>query len=524
MTERIRLIESLKIESNWDIIVIGGGATGLGIAVDSVSRGYKTLLLEQEDFAKGTSSKSTKLVHGGVRYLAQGNIGLVREALRERGILLKNAPHLVKKQSFIIPIYSWFDAFFYTIGMKIYDFLSGKLGFGRSIFLSRDIMESQLEVLDNKNLKGGVLYYDGQFDDSRLAVNLAQTSIKLGASILNHFKVTALLKSQASTVVGVKAKDMETGKVYEIFGKNIVNATGVFADDVLKMDDKHATKTIRPSQGVHLVLDSKHLPGNKAIMIPNTDDGRIIFFVPWHDRVLIGTTDTPLDEYQLEPMAMDKEIEFLLNTANEYLKSKIKRSDILSIFAGLRPLAVPKNGSKNSKEISRSHKIFISDSGLINIIGGKWTTYRKMAEDVIDHMIETGGLEPKKCTTAELRVHGWESKQDGPKRFSHYGSDSLNIENLLEINPELREKLHPDLPFVKAEVVWAIRHEMARTVEDVLARRVRALFINARASLEAAPVVAEIIAQEIGHDTIWEELQTRMYRQLASKYLLEEPS
>ncbi len=520
MFNRNTLIKLLKARSDWDVIIIGGGATGLGIALDSTTRGYKTLLLEQVDFAKGTSSRSTKLVHGGVRYLAQGNIDLVKEALYERGLMLQNASHLVHKQSFIIPNYKWWDNIFYTIGLKIYDFLAGKLSFGKSIRISKKQTKLRLLTIKEENLKGGVQYYDGQFDDSRLAINIAQSAIEHGAIVLNHFKVVQLLKNADGSVNGVVAKDTETNSTYSLNAKVVINATSVFTDEVLKMDDSSAKNIIRPSQGVHLVLDQSFLPGKDAIMIPKTDDGRVLFLVPWHNRVVVGTTDTILDSHSLEPKALDKEVDFILSTANKYLTKNVTKKDVLSIFAGLRPLAAPKDKSEKTKEISRSHKIIVSDSGLITIIGGKWTTYRRMAQDTVNRTITLGKLPRTSCKTKSLLIHGANGKVDHTNHMYIYGTDKKAIEQLIVDSPELGEKLHPRLEFVKAEVVWAIRNEMARTVEDVLARRVRVLFLDAKAAIEIAPLVASLLAKELNKNKVWEQKQVAVFTEIANHYII----
>jgi glycerol-3-phosphate dehydrogenase len=519
--QRNTLIKQLNLTPNWDVIVIGGGASGLGIALDSATRGYKTLLLEQVDFAKGTSSRSTKLAHGGVRYLAQGNIDLVKEALHERGLLLKNASHLVGNQSFIIPNYSWWDNFFYTIGLKIYDFLAGKLSFGKSHRISKRDTLARLATLKSEKLIGGVVYHDGQFDDARLAINIAQSAIEHGATVLNHFKVEKLLKNDAGSINGVVAKDTETNIVYTLKTKVVFNATGVFTDEVLKMDNVSAKNIIRPSQGVHLVLDKSFLPGNDAVLIPKTNDGRVLFLVPWHQRVLVGTTDTLLDSHSLEPKALDEEIDFIIDTANRYLSKKVTKKDVLSIFAGLRPLAAPEDKSEKTKEISRSHKIIVSNSGLITITGGKWTTYRRMAEDTINKAIQLGKLSKFKCKTKNLLIHGANSNMDKSHHFCIYGSDRKGIEELIRASPELAEKLHPQLEFTKAEVVWAIQNEMARTVEDILARRVRALFLDAKATIEMAPMVATILAKELNKDSDWEQRQISDFTKIASQYIIK---
>jgi glycerol-3-phosphate dehydrogenase len=520
---RPALIAQLTSQPSWDLIVIGGGATGLGVAIDGLSRGYKTLLLEQTDFAKGTSSRATKLVHGGVRYLAQGDISLVREALYERGLLLKNAPHLVKNQSFIIPNYEWWGGPYYTFGMKIYDLLSGKLSLGAAEHISKQETIKRLGNIKTEGLHGGVVYQDGQFDDARLAINLAQTAVELGGTLLNHCAVRGILKDAQGQVAGVKAVDSETGKAYEIKAKAVVNATGIFVDEILQLDKPGTKKLVRPSQGVHIVLDKSFLPGDDAIMIPKTDDGRVLFAVPWHERVILGTTDTPLNEYSEEPKALEEEIDFILRTAGRYLARAPKRSDALSVFAGLRPLAAPQGDSEKTKEISRSHKILVSEAGLITITGGKWTTYRRMGQDTVDKAISLGKLPKAESKTASLAIHGALATTDDDRR-NHlyvYGSDQPALLELIEQQPALGEKLDDTLEFVKAEVVWAARYEMARTVEDVLARRVRVLFLDAEAAVRMAPTVAALLAQELGHDYAWQQAQVTEFTKTAQNYLLE---
>ncbi|WP_415859556.1 glycerol-3-phosphate dehydrogenase/oxidase [Aureibaculum sp. 2210JD6-5] len=518
--QRETLIEQLQSDSNWDVIIIGGGATGLGIALDSVTRGYKTLLLEQIDFAKGTSSRSTKLVHGGVRYLAQGNIDLVKEALYERGLMLKNASHLVTNQSFIIPNYKLWDTLKYTIGLKLYDFLAGKLSFGKSIRINKKKTTSRLSTIRTDKLKGSVVYHDGQFDDSRLAINIAQTCIEKGATLLNYCKVIKLLKDDTGKVNGVVAHDRERDECYNLNAKVIINATGVFTDEVLQMDNENAKNMVRPSQGIHLVLNKSFLPGNDAIMIPKTDDGRVLFLVPWHDKVVVGTTDTLLDSHSLEPKPLDKEVDFIIATANKYLNKKVSKQDVLSIFAGLRPLAAPKDDSEKTKEISRSHKIIISESELITITGGKWTTYRRMAQDTINKAISIGKLPNKECKTKNLSIHGAMNNLDRTNHLYIYGTDQKGIEELIVKEPKLGEKLHPKSDFTKAEAVWAIRNEMARTIEDVLARRVRMLFLDARAAIISAPIVAELLAKELGKDKVWERKEIDNFTKIAKQYVL----
>ncbi|RSK36081.1 glycerol-3-phosphate dehydrogenase/oxidase [Hymenobacter metallilatus] len=522
--QRATLLRQLDTTPVWDLLVIGGGATGLGVALDGLSRGYKTLLLERTDFAKGTSSRSTKLVHGGVRYLAQGDVGLVREALYERGLLLKNAPHLCKNQSFIIPNYEWWGGAFYTIGLKLYDLLAGKLSLGAATHISRQQTLRRLSNIRPQGLRGGVVYQDGQFDDARLAVNLAQTGIELGGTLLNHVAVTGMLKDENGQVVGVRALDEETGQTYELRSKVVVNATGVFVDEILQLDQPGRPKLVRPSQGVHLVLEVSFLPGDDALMLPKTDDGRVLFAVPWHNRVLVGTTDTPLDEYDEEPQALEAEIDFILRTAGRYLAHPPQRADVLSVFAGLRPLAAPQNGSAATKEISRSHKLLVSAGGLLTITGGKWTTYRRMGQDTVDKAIALGRLPKAASQTATLRIHGAQPTTDYSNHLYVYGSDQPALLELVVQRPELGRKLDPQLPFLAAEVVWAARFEMARTVEDVLARRVRMLFLDAKAAIGAAPQVAALLAQELGHDPAWQQQQVAAFTALAQRYQPLQPT
>ncbi len=505
------------LEGHFDIVIVGGGASGLGAAVDAASRGHRVLLVEQSDFAKGTSSRSTKLVHGGVRYLKQGNVSLVLEALRERGLLVRNAPHLVHSLPFVIPNYHWWEGPFYGIGMKVYDGLAGRLGLEPSRWLTREDVLGVLPNIESEGLNGGIIYHDGQFDDSRLAINLAQTAVEKGAVLINYMRCCGLIKEGAH-VAGVRLRDEESGHEMEVRAKVVINATGVFADAVRRMDDAGAKAMLSPSQGIHFVLPREFLPGDTAIMIPKTDDGRVLFAVPWHSRVVVGTTDTPVDESSLEPRALPDEIDFIFTQVSRYLTRDPKRSDVLSVFAGLRPLIKAEAGS--TAALSRDHLISISESGLITLAGGKWTTYRKMAEDVIDHAEMIGALDHRQCVTHELPVHGYQPSTNDESHLHYYGSDAASIRELIVADPVLGERLHPRLEFIKAEVIWHVRHEMARTVEDVLARRTRALLLDARASLEAATVVAELMAQELGQTPEWQQAQVTAYQALASGYLL----
>ena len=514
------LLQQLRNQPDtiWDIIIIGGGATGLGIALDGATRGFKTLLLEQSDFAKGTSSRSTKLVHGGVRYMAQGDLLLVVEALHERGLMLKNAPHLTSNQEFVVPVYTLFDVIKYTVGLKFYDLLAGRLSMGKSHFLNRENTLARLPQLKSERLKGGIVYHDGQFDDSRMALALAQSCVDSGGTVLNYVKAISLLKDENGKIKGVKAKEMVSGDEINIMAKLVINATGVFADAVSRLDNPLAKPTMKPSQGVHIVLDKSFLPGNTAIMIPKTDDGRVLFAIPWYNKVVVGTTDTPVDTISLEPVALKSEINFILHTAAKYLVKSPRREDILSVFAGLRPLAANPDNPHSTKEVSRRHKITISSSGLLTIVGGKWTTYRRMAEETIDKAIAKGFLEKKICVTSDHSLLS-DSANISTDRLRIYGDKSKEIENITIENPATITPIHPGFPYIRAEIIWICRNEMPVTIEDILARRTRALFLNAQASTEIAGEVASMMAQELGYDLLWQQNQVQSYIQLTKNYI-----
>ncbi len=520
MNRKIAIEKLTKTEEPFDFVVIGGGATGIGIALETSSRGYKTLLLEKSDFTKSTSSKSTKLVHGGVRYLAQGDIGLVREACVERGLLLKNAPHLVRNQSFVIPTFGLFDELMYTVGLTFYDILAGKYSLGRSLRISKKKTIEKLPTIQREKISAGVIYHDGQFDDSRLAINALQTAIESGANAINYMEVNELQKDNSGFINGVVATDLETGKSYNVKSKAVVNATGVFADEILQMDSPGKRNTIRPSQGIHIVLDKSFLPSDYALMIPKTDDGRVLFAVPWHGKVVVGTTDTPINSPDLEPVALDEEVDFVLRTMAKYLTKAPNRADVLSIFAGLRPLAAPKDGEAKTKEISRSHKITVTSSHLFTMIGGKWTTFRRMAQDMVDKVEQTKGWKKTKTNTRHLKLHGYTKTVNFKDPLYFYGSDKDNLIELMNQEPLLKALLSDRLKIFAAQVVWAVRFEMARTVEDFLSRRVRCLLLDAREAILIAPKVAALMAKELGKDDEWQKKQVGEFEAIASKYIL----
>ena len=518
--DRTQGIEALQSRQQpWDFVIIGGGATGLGCAIDAAARGYEPLLLEMHDFAKATSSRSTKLVHGGVRYLEQGNVSLVFEALKERERLQDNAPHLVKNLPFVVPSYKWWEAPYYGIGMKVYDLLAGSQNFGRSRYLNREQTIEHLPTVETEGLRGGILYFDGQFDDTRLAVNMAQTAVEEGAVLLNYMKVTELTKTNGR-VDGVVAECQENGTTFEINARSVINATGIFTDTIREMDDPGASSTLRPSRGTHIVLDKSFLPGDSAIMVPKTDDGRVLFAIPWNDRVVVGTTEAEVDDVSLEPIPGQEELDFLLTHAQRYLAKDPGPEDVLSVFAGIRPLVAPPGSNGDTSEISREHQLYVSDSGLVTISGGKWTTYRKMAEDTIDKAAQSAELPRRPSHTDTLRLHGWHEHAEQFGDLAAYGADAEEIEALMEAHPELETPLDDRLPIRGAQVVWAARHEMARTVEDVLSRRTRCLLLDAQASIDVAPKVAELLAKERDLPDSWAEKQVEAFTEVARNYLM----
>ena len=500
----------------FDMVVIGGGATGIGIALDAAARGYQVALFEQHDFGKGTSSRSTKLIHGGVRYLQQGNITLVRDALRERGWLCKSVPHLVYPLPTIVPLYRWWEAPYYGTGLKIYDLLAGRWGLGKSKLLSRTETIEKLPTINQNNLRGGVCYFDAGFDDTRLLLSLAQSAIEQGAICLNYTPVEKFLL-QNDKITGVVVSDRESGTQIEVTAKVVVNATGPFSDELRKLSQADVEPQIAASQGIHLVAGRQFLPSDSALIVPKTPDGRVVFAIPWHEHTLIGTTDTPLQSVSLEPKPLEEEIDYLLETVAGYLNPVPTRADVLSVFAGIRPL-VRQSGQGKTSKLGRDHSIHISSQGLVTILGGKWTTFRKMAEDCVDRAAQAAGLPTVACTTMKQTVFGSDgSALTGPLQI--YGAQGPEVAALIEQRSDYTEPLDSELPYLAGQVVWAARHEMARTVEDVLARRLRALFLNAQAAVRSAPRVASLLAEELGRDQAWQQQQVEDFTALAQQYL-----
>jgi glycerol-3-phosphate dehydrogenase len=510
----------------WDVLVIGGGATGLGAAVEAASRGYRTLLVERSDFAKETSSRSTKLVHGGVRYLQQMNVTLVLDALSERGHMLRNAPHLVHDLNFVIPAYSYFSLPYYGVGLKVYERLSGKLSFGHSQLLSRKTALEKLPGVKSDGLRGGILYHDGQFDDARYAIALLRTLEDLGGTALNYVAATDLIERDGK-VIGIRARDKEDGVEFELRAKAVVNATGVHVEQIIDMDGQSHKSLLAISQGSHFVLPRSFLPGDTALMIPKTADGRVLFAIPWHGALIVGTTDVAVDSASPEPRALHEEKAFLCAHIGRHMDHAPQPEEILSVFSGLRPL-VRKGHAKTSK-LSRDHTILVSPAGLITVTGGKWTTYRRMGQDTIDRAAQVAGLPKSPSRTLDLKLHGWTPEPTTATSAWEcvYGSDlpavqALSGEAAGGEDASLGALLHPRLPFRRREVVWAARHEMARTVEDVLARRTRALFLDARAAIEAAPTVANLLARELGRSDDWKLNDLANFLKTAKGYLYTE--
>lgn len=523
--QRSQLLAALDDPSEWDVFIIGGGATGLGAALDACLRGYRTLLVEASDFAKGTSSRSTKLIHGGVRYLRSGQIGMVRESLNERGRLLQNAPHIAHPARFVIPAYGRGQRWFYYVGMKLYDSLAGKRNIAPAQLLSAASVKEHLPTLRSDGLRGGVLYSDGQFDDARLALALAQSALDSGGTVVNYARVVRL-EHRGGKVVGATVRDEETGTEYGIRARTVINATGVFARQVIDLDeavDAGQRTTIVPSRGTHIVVDADFLPGNEALLIPETDDGRVLFAIPWQGRLLVGTTDQATEQVSLEPQPEAAEIEYLLNHAGRYLAAKPQLADVRSTFAGLRPL-VGKPGKEGSTAgLSREHEISVSKSGLISVIGGKWTTYRQMGQDVVDLAARTAALPERACGTHDYRLFGAEratsATYDWSSPLAGFEPFRDELAQLIKADPSLSEPLHSKLPFKKAHAVLAVRNELARTTDDVLARRTRALLVDAAAAVEAAKTVAALIGKELGSSPERIAADQTAFEQIARQYL-----
>lgn len=505
------------MNEDFDVIIIGGGATGLGTAVESASRGYKTLLLEAYDFGKGTSSKSTKLVHGGIRYLANLDFELVSEGLDERFYFLQNAPHLAHAQPYLVPFYSFFDKVKYFLGIKLYDYLAKNKKVGQSKFLNLDETLKYAPDLNKNKLKGGAIYFDGQFDDTRMLVTLLRTFQSMGGVAYNYHEVTNFIKDPNGKITGVNVLDKISQTKLEFSASVVINATGTFTDTILDLDDQDLQhNNVESAQGTHLVFDKDVFDSSCALVIPETPDGRILFVLPWHNKVIVGTTDIAVPKPTLDPQAQYTEIIFILDTLNQYTSRIVSKEQIKSVFAGQRPLVRPKN-AKNSSKISRKHEILYSESGLISIVGGKWTIYRLMGEDVINFVVNKALLAPSTSRTRNLGLFA-----STPNQYKYplnvYGSEA---DVILELQKELNnfETIHINLPYLQAEVIYQVRYEMAKTLEDVLIRRTRAIFLDAQAAIESAKLVADLMAKELNQNEEWIKQQLKEFMITANKYL-----
>jgi glycerol-3-phosphate dehydrogenase len=516
--QRSTQINQLQQTQVWDVVIIGGGATGVGAALDAASRGYSTLLLEKFDFGKGTSSKSTKLVHGGVRYLAQGNYKLVKEALKERGLLLKNAPNITKSQAFVLPVFSYWQWFYYAAGLLLYDFLSGKLSLGKTKIFGKHKTIQALPSINPASLVGSIVYYDGQFNDTRLLIDIAKKAIQFKACILNYAEVISFEKNSEQKVSGLQFKDILNNKIYKVPAKTIINATGVFVDALMKLDHATHAPIIAASQGIHLVISKVFFEGTNALMIPKTKDGRVLFAVPWNDVIVVGTTDTPTDKIEAEPTALQHEIDFVLDHFNEYCSTKITLNDVQSVFVGLRPLV--KKAKSHTALMSRDHSIIVSESGVVNITGGKWTTYRKMAQDAVDNAVFSGKLEKRNCITQTLQVNNLANENLEYPHLKIYGAEAIVIENFINQNSYHQQKIHQTLPLTVGEVIWIIQNEMPQTIEDVLSRRTRVLFSNTAVAIEIAPIVGELLKAHFNKSQSWVNHQVELFVEVAKKYSL----
>ncbi|TIC83115.1 glycerol-3-phosphate dehydrogenase/oxidase [Crenobacter intestini] len=451
---RARLLERLAKQQAWDVAVIGGGATGLGIALDAASRGYSTLLVDAQDFAAGTSSRSTKLVHGGVRYLQQGRVALVREALYERALLLKNAPRLARRLQIVVPCYGCFERTRLRIGLGLYDALAGEAALGDTGWLSREATLQRLPGLLSRGLRGGVAYWDGQFDDARLAISLMRSAHALGALPLNYMRLVSLARDNTG-VNRLTVSDTETGHSYTVSARVVFNAAGVWADRVRRLADPDAPALLRFSRGSHLLLDPAVLPLSSGMLIPKTPDGRVLFALPWHGRVLLGTTDVEAGAPDWAPVPSAAETGWLLETASAYLAQPLGHADIRASFAGLRPLYCPQDTVGGTARLSREHALVHEFGNMITVTGGKWTTYRKMAEDAVSLACARGLLPVRECVTATLPL------------LDEAGWDTEALESaLLASDPQADEAL---VRFAR----HALACEAARTAEDVLFRRLR---------------------------------------------------
>ncbi|GAB0191273.1 glycerol-3-phosphate dehydrogenase, mitochondrial [Grus japonensis] len=542
-------ILTLQTTSEFDVLVIGGGATGCGCALDAVTRGLKTALLERDDFSSGTSSRSTKLIHGGVRYLQKAIMKLdfeqykmVKEALEERANLLEIAPHLSAPLPIMLPVYKWWQLPYYWFGIKLYDIVAGSQCLKSSYVLSKSRALELFPMLRKDELVGAIVYYDGQHNDARMNLAIALTAARYGAATANYAEVLRLLKttdaaSGKERVCGVRCRDVLTGQEFDVKAKCVINATGPFTDSVRKMDDQEVPNICQPSAGVHIVMPGYYSPDNMGLLDPATSDGRVIFFLPWEKMTIAGTTDSPTDVTS-HPIPTEEDINFILNEVRNYLSVdvEVRRGDVLAAWSGIRPLVTDPN-SKDTQSISRNHVVTISDSGLVTIAGGKWTTYRAMAQDTIDAAIQAHDLKAGSSKTIGLQLQGAEDwsptlyirlvqdygleSEVAQHLASTYGDKAFEVAKIAQVTgkrwPIVGKRLVSEFPYIEAEVVYGVK-EYARTAVDMISRRTRLAFLNVQAAEEALPRIVDIMGKELN----WSEQKKKEEFEAAKKFLYYE--
>ncbi|NXD26145.1 GPDM protein, partial [Spelaeornis formosus] len=549
LPSREQQILALQSSGEFDVLVIGGGATGCGCALDAATRGLKTALLERDDFSSGTSSRSTKLIHGGVRYLQKAIMKLdfeqyrmVKEALEERAHLLQSAPHLSAPLPIMLPIYKWWQLPYYWVGIKLYDLVAGSQCLKSSYVLTKTRALELFPMLRKDKLVGAIVYYDGQHNDARMNLAIALTAARYGAATANYTEVRQLLKSPGGQggrqrVCGVRCRDVITGKEFDVRAKCVINATGPFTDSIRKMDDQEVPNICQPSAGVHIVMPGYYSPDNMGLLDPATSDGRVIFFLPWEKMTIAGTTDSPTDVTS-HPIPTEEDINFILSEVRNYLGAdvEVRRGDVLAAWSGIRPL-VTNPDSKDTQSLSRNHVVTISDSGLVTIAGGKWTTYRAMARDTIDAAIREHNLKAGSCQTMGLQLEGAQNwsptlyirlvqdygleSEVAQHLASTYGDKAFEVAKIAQVTgkrwPIVGKRLVSEFPYIEAEVVYGVR-EYARTAVDIISRRTRLAFLNVQAAHEALPRIVDIMAKELN----WCEQKKKEQLETAKTFLYYE--
>jgi glycerol-3-phosphate dehydrogenase len=540
---RTQDLQRLQKET-FDICIIGGGASGAGCALDAALRGFKVALIEKNDFAAETSSKSTKLIHGGVRYLEQAFKNLdfaqlkqVRHGLEERQIVLQNAPHLARPLPLLTPVFSWWEGLYFSIGLRMYDFFAKGDSLPKSRWLSKKETMLRMPSLDAKKLHSAVLYFDGQLDDARYCLGLAHAAAEAGVAVANHLQLIDFEKDNSGKLEGaVVTSTLDNGvePPFSIKAKLFINCTGAMADHIRLKANPTLSRRIRPSKGVHVVLPYEVLKSDDAMLIPKTSDGRVVFAIPFEGQLLLGTTDTDYTQLENEPLLEEKEVEFLLDTLAPYLAKRPDKSQVKAGFGGLRPLLAASE-SDSTKKLVRDHEVeYDESSNLLSLLGGKWTTYRYMAKETIDKAGELLGAE-RPCLTADHVLVGGEdfafedwkiiqtvyrlAKDIAKHLIRKYGSRAHKVARLTQENIVWSQRLVEKFPFIQAEVIYQVREEMACTLRDVLARRMRLEIMDWEATQEAVPVVANLMAQELGWTQAHKQKQIDEYLQLVQSFI-----